>query len=168
MEQISQLVCNPKTMQLVVDDTVRNTEWDVRRESTWVVSKIPTGEKEEYNYFLVELNATLLSLSVVFLILPMQKSPAWLCLRQLEIFESSPQETPLVLLMSVMGLIGLKHCKNMKAMKSTHKVWELLKHTLVLLMKMKMTWYTVRRRWCFRFYFRRCTRWLFSRCIECW
>ena len=163
MEQISQLVCNPKTMQLVVDDTVRNTEWDVRRESTWVVSKIPTGEKEEYNYFLVKLNAIESLCSV--LDIADAKITSMVVLEALEIFKSSHQETPLVLLMSVMGLIGLKHCKNMKAMKSTHKVWELLKHTLVLSMKMKMTWYTVRRRQCFRFYFRRCTRWLFSRCI---
>ena len=163
MEQISQLVCNPKTMQLVVDDTVRNTEWDVRRESTWVVSKIPTGEKEEYNYFLVELNAIESLCSV--LDIADAKITSMVVLEAIGIIWKQSSRDSIGLLISVMGLIGLKHCKNRKAMKSIHKVWELLKHTLVLSMKMKMTWYTVRRRQCFRFYFRRCTRWLFSRCI---
>lgn len=55
-DQISQLVRNPKIMQLVVD-TVRDAEWDVRKEATWVVSNIATGGKEEHIHFLVELGA---------------------------------------------------------------------------------------------------------------
>ena len=55
-DQISQLVRNPKIMQLVVE-TVRDAEWDVRKEATWVVSNIATGGKEEHIHFLVELGA---------------------------------------------------------------------------------------------------------------